>query len=147
MGAARLPERSASRAKTQPARPVAATVPNTDSPVRRASGMCVNPKVSACSSLPPVGPNASAASVASAPRKAVSSDHTVPSGISTASQWLGRCGRSRSAIAARTFGIAALTATPAATAPATARPTRSPGRSAGGRRPNGTRTAAASTVP
>ena len=45
------------------------------------------------------------------------------------------------------IAIAALTATPAATAPATARPTRSPGRSAGGRRPNGTRTAAASTVP
>ncbi len=62
------------------------TVPSTGSPVLRASAMCDSPNASDCSSRPPVGPNASAATVPSAARNAASSDHTVPNGIRTTSQ-------------------------------------------------------------
>ena len=68
IGAARLPDRSANRPNTQPAAPVATTVRTTGSPVARASGMCDKPNATAWTSRPIRGPNASAASVASAPR-------------------------------------------------------------------------------
>ena len=147
MGATRLPDRSASQPNSQPARVVTATVPATGSPVARASGIWDSPNVADCSSRPPVGPNASVATVDNAPRNAVSSDHTVPSGISSASQRPTPSGSGRSAMAARTRGTAAAATTAAPTTLATAPPRRRPDRNGCGRRPRRVRVATASAVP
>ena len=95
-GASTLPDRPASQPNSHPATPVTSTVPTTDSPAPRAFTMWDNPNAAACSRRPGPGPNASAAAEPRAARYIVSSDHTVPSGISTVSHFqpgVGRCAR------------------------------------------------------
>ena len=98
-GASTLPDRPASQPNSHPATPVTSTVPTTGSPAPRASTMWDNPNAAACSRRPGPGPNASAAAVPRAARYIVSSDHTVPSGISTVSHFHPGVGTSRARIA------------------------------------------------
>ena len=146
-GASTLPDRPASQPNSHPAAPVTSTVPATGSPAARASTMWDNPNAAACSRRPGPGPNACAAAVPRAARYMVSSDHTVPSGISTVSHFHPGVGMSRARIAARTAGTAVVAETPTATAAALDRASSEAGPRRAPRRPSGARVSAASAVP
>ncbi|SHT46406.1 Uncharacterised protein [Mycobacteroides abscessus subsp. abscessus] len=122
------------------------TVPGMESPAARAGRMCASPKAIAWTALPAVRPKASVARGCNTPRKASSSDHTVPTGMCRPSQTAGCRSMSRARIEARTGCSAGEAPTAAATADATIPPSRNPAPSWGGLRPSGMPAAPARAV-